>query len=311
MAAVVAGIDVSKDQLDVHVRPDNQVFAVPRDEAGLDELVGRLRQLEPVLIALEASGGFEQVVAAALATAALPVVVVNPAQVRSFAHALGRRAKTDRIDAAVIAHFAEATSPDVRPLPDEATQMLAALMTRRRQIVQMLTAERQRLRTLAAPGLQKSLQRLIKALQQELHALDREIGDAMRGTPLWREKENLLRSVPGIGPVIARTLIAEMPELGTLTRKTVASLAGLAPFTRESGRWRGKSFIGGGRAAVRAALYPGAMAAIRCNPPLRAFYLALVERGKPKQQALVAVARKLLTIANAVIRDRRPWEVPA
>jgi len=310
MAAVVVGIDVSKDSLDVHVRPSGGSFRVSRESEGLEELGSRLQPLQPAVVALEATGGFEAVVAAHLSAAQLPVIVVNPAQVRAFAQALGKRAKTDPIDAAVIAHFAEATNPQVRPLPDEATRLLGELVTRRRQIVQMIVAERQRLRLLTAPRLKKSVARLLKALQRELEALDKELDDSVRGTPLWREKEDLLRSVPGIGPTIARTILAELPELGTLDRREVASLAGLAPFTRQSGRWRGKSFIGGGRARLRAALYMGALVASRHNPVLRRFYERLVAAGKPKMVALVAVARKLLTILNAILRDQKAW-VPA
>ena len=308
MAAVVVGIDVSKDHLDVHVRPGGTSFRVKRDGAGLQELLVQLEPLAPSVVALEATGGFETVVAASLGTAGLPVIIVNPVQVRAFARALGKRAKTDPIDAAVIAHFAEATKPEVRALPDEATRLLSDLLVRRRQIVQMIVAERQRARVLTAPRLQKSIARLLKALQQELKALDKEIDDSVRGTPVWREKEDLLRSVPGVGPTIARTLLAEMPELGTLDRREVASLAGLAPYTRQSGQWHGKSFIGGGRSRVRAMLYMGALVAVRYNPALRTFYDHLLAAGKPKMVALVAVARKLITILNAIIKDRRPWQ---
>ena len=307
MAAVVVGIDVSKDHLDVHVRPGGTSFRVKRDGAGLQELLVQLEPLGPSVVALEATGGFETVVAASLGTAGLPVIIVNPVQVRAFARALGKRAKTDPIDAAVIAHFAEATKPEVRALPDEATRLLSDLLARRRQIVQMIVAERQRARVLTAPRLQKSIARLLKALQQELKALDKEIDDSVRGTPVWREKEDLLRSVPGVGPTIARTLLAEMPELGTLDRREVASLAGLAPFTRQSGQWHGKSFIGGGRSRVRAMLFMGALVAVQHNPALRTFYDHLLAAGKPKMVALVAVARKLLTILNAILRDQQPW----
>lgn len=307
MAAVIVGIDVSKEHLDVHLRPSGEAFRVTRDPQGLDELVQRLQPLPLRVIALEATGGFETVVAADLGAAGLPVIIVNPAQVRAFAHALGKRAKTDLMDAAVIAHFAEATEPDIRVLPDDATRLLGELLARRRQIVEMLTAERQRARMLTAPRLQKSVARLIKALQRELDALDKEIDDSVRKTPVWREKEDLLRSVPGIGPNIARTLLAELPELGRLDRRQVASLAGLAPFTRQSGGWRGKSFIGGGRAPVRTALFMGALVAVRHNAVLRAFYERLLARGKAKMVALIAVARKLLTILNAIIRDQKPW----
>lgn len=307
MDTIVAGIDVSKDKLDIAVRPGGEVFATSRDAAGLDAAIARLAPLSPVVVAVEATGGFETVVAASLAAAGLPVVVVNPAQVRAFAIALGKRAKTDPIDAMVIAHFVAATKPEIRPLPDAATQLLSDLTARRRQIIQMIVAERQRQRRLAAKHLQKSFARLIKALEKELSALDQDIDDAVRGSPAWREKEDLLASVPGIGPVIARTLIAELPELGTLGRKEIAALAGLAPWTRQSGRWKGKSFIGGGRACVRAALFMGALVAARYNPALQAFKQRLIAAGKPKLVAIIAVARKLLTILNAVLRDRQPW----
>lgn len=308
MDAAYVGIDVSKDRLDVYVRPTGMEFSVSREPAGLDELTSQLQSLSPVTIALEATGGLEAVVAAHLGAASLPVIIVNPVQVRAFARALGKRAKTDRIDAAVIAHFAEATNPEVRALPDEATRLLSELLTRRRQIVQMIVAERQRARVLAAPRLQKSVNRLLKALQKELAALDKEIDDSVRNTPVWREKEDLLKSVPGVGPSIARTLLAELPELGTLDRREVASLVGLAPYTRQSGRWRGKSFIGGGRSRVRAMLFIGALVASRHNDRLRDFYMRLLAAGKPKMVALVAVARKLLTILNAIVRDGQPWQ---
>ncbi len=307
MEATIVGVDISKEQMDVCVRPSGESYALPRDEEGLEELVERLKSLSPGLIAVEATGGLEAVVTASLATAGLPVIVVNPAQVRAFAQALGKRAKTDPIDAAVIAHFAEATNPAVRPLPDEATQLLSALLSRRRQIVRMIVAERQRAQVLTSPRLKQSVARLLRALQKELAALDKEIDDTVRKTPAWREKEDLLRSVPGVGPTIARTLLAELPELGTLGRREVASLAGLAPYTRQSGRWRGKSFIGGGRSTVRAVLYMGALVAVRWNEPLRRFYERLLAKGKPKTLALVAVARKLLTILNAIVRDQRSW----
>lgn len=308
MAAVVVGIDVSKEHLDVCLRPQGDTFTVSRDPAGMDDLVSQLLPIQPVLVALEATGGFESVVAAALSSAGLPVVVVNPVQVRQFARALGKHAKTDLIDAAVIAHFAEATNPAIRPLPDDATRLLAALLDRRRQIIQMLGAERQRLRLMTAPRLKQSINRLLSALQKELKAIDKEIDDIVRTTPAWREKEDLLKSVPGVGPTIARTLIAEMPELGSLNRKEVASLAGLAPFTRQSGQWRGKSFIAGGRTRVRAALFMGAMVAAQHNSVLRAFYQKLLQAGKPKMIALTAIARKLLTILNAILREQRPWQ---
>jgi transposase len=308
MDTITVGVDVSKDRLDVAVRPTGEPFAVERNAAGLEQLVGRLRGLSARVIALEATGGFETVVVAALAAAGLPVVVVNPVQVRAFAKALGQRAKTDPIDAAVIAHFAEATRPEPRALPDAATRLLADLVTRRRQIIEMMVAERQREKHVTLTRLKKSIARLLAALQKELTSLDREIDDAVRGSPVWREKEDLLGSVAGVGPVIARTVIAELPELGRLGRKQIAALVGLAPFTRRSGQWQGKSFIGGGRTSVRAVLFMGAMVAKRHNPVLKAFFDRLIAAGKPKMVALIAVARKLLTILNAIVRDNRPWQ---
>jgi transposase len=308
MDAIYVGIDVSKDRLDVAIRPSGESFAVSRSGAGIDELIERLKPLSIRLMAIEATGGFETIVAAGLAGAALPVVVVNPAQVRAFAHALGKRAKTDPLDAAVIAHFAEATKPQLRQFPDATTQLLADLVARRRQIVDMMAAEGQRARHVTVPRLQKSIARLRKALEKELSELDDDIGGHVRGSPAWAEKEDLLASVPGIGPTIARTLIAELPELGSLDRRQIAALVGLAPWTRQSGKWRGKSFIGGGRSSVRRALFMGAMVAARYNPILKAFRDRLVAAGKNKLVAIIAVARKLLTILNAILRDNTPWQ---
>jgi transposase len=307
MEKITVGIDVSKDRLDVAVRPSGENFAVPRTGAGLDDLVARLKVLKPNLIVLEATGGLETVVAAALAGAGLPVAVTNPGQIRAFAKAIGQRAKTDPIDAAVIAHFGEATGVVPRPLPDQATQQLADLVARRRQIIDMIGAERQR-ENRANPRIKKSIGRLVKSLERELSSVNTDIDDAVRGSPAWREKEDLLSSVPSVGPAISRTLIAELPELGTLDRKEIAALVGLAPFARQSGQWRGKSFIGGGRASVRKALFMGAMVAAQYNPVLKAFYQRLVAVGKPKKVALIAVARKLLTILNAIVRDGTPWK---
>ena len=307
MDAPIVGIDVSKDRLDVHVLPDGESFAVDRTGAGIDRLIEKLAGWKVATIALEATGGFEKIVAAGLAGAGLPVVVVNPAQVRAFAQALGKRAKTDPIDAEVIARFAEATRPEIRALPDEDAQLLAELVARRRQIVEMIAAESQRDRRASDKRLKKSIARVKATLEKELADIDQQIDDHLRGSPLWREKEELLRSVPGIGPVVSRTLIAELPELGALDRRQIAALAGLAPWTRQSGRWKGKSFIGGGRASVRTALFMAAMVAARFNPPLKAFRDKLVQAGKSKIAALVAVARKLLTILNAILREKRPW----
>jgi len=308
MDAIYVGIDVSKDRLDVHVRPSGEAFAVTRDGKGLEELVERMRALAPTLIAVEATGGFETIVAAAVAGACLPLAVVNPAQVRHFARAIGKRAKTDPIDAAVIAHFAEAVKPEPRPIPDAAARLLGELVARRRQIIEMLVAERQREKRVDAVRVRKSLARHIAALEKELPVIDRDIDTMVRGSPVWREKENLLVSFPGVGGILARTFLAEMPELGSLRRRQVASLVGVAPYTRQSGRWRGKSMIGGGRAAARSAVYLAALSAIRCNPVLRVFYQRLLAAGKPKMVALIAVARKILTILNAMLRDKKPWQ---
>lgn len=306
MDTTVVGIDVSKHRLDVHLWPVGEAFAVDRDADGLAVLVDRLVPLAPRAVGVEATGGFETVVAATLAAAGLPVVVLNPAQVRAFAGALGQRAKTDPIDAAVIARFLDSTNPPIRPLPDEATSLFADLVARRRQIVAMIGAERQRERR--APGrVRKSIQRLLKALEKELASLDHDLDDAVRGSPAWREKEELLTSVPGVGPVVARTLLAEMPELGGIDRREAGALAGIAPFTRRSGQWRGRSMIAGGRASVRTVLVVAAMVAARHNPVLKAFRDRLVAGGKPKMVALIATARKLLTILNAILRDKRPW----
>jgi transposase len=311
MAATAVGIDVSNKKLDVHVLPQNERFVVSRDAKGIEELVRRLTPLKPSVVALEATGGFERVVAAGLAAATLPVVVINPAQVRAFANSLGRRAKSDPIDAEVIARFAEATNPEIRPLPDEDTQLLSDLVTRRSQIIQMIVAEKQREKRVVNRHVRKSLARLIKALEKEINAVDEEIDGMLRNSPVWREKEDLLASVPGVGAITTRTLLAEVPELGTLDRRQIASLVGLAPFTRQSGEWRGRSFIAGGRSSVRSVLFMAAMSAKRCNPALKRFYERLVAAGKAKMVALIAVARKLLTILNAIIRDKKPWQPEA
>jgi transposase len=305
---VFVGIDVSKARLDVHIEPSGEAFFVSHDLEGLADLIARLHGLSAQIVALEATGGFETVAAGQMAAAGLPVVVVNPAQVRAFANAVGQRAKTDPIDAAVIARFVQAVRPEVRSLPDEATQGLADLVGRRRQILQMLTAEKQRLGRACAPALKKSLQRLIRALQRELDQVDGDIELAVRSSPIWRRKEDLLQSAPGVGKVVARTMLAELPELGRLDRRQIAALAGLAPYTRQSGQWRGRSFIGQGRASVRSALFMASLSAARHNPALRIFHQRLISAGKPKMVALVAVARKLLTILNAILRDEKPWQ---
>jgi len=308
MEQVFIGIDVAKDRLDVHIRPSGEAFAVARDGEGVAGLVERLRAMAPTLIVSEATGGFEQVVAGALGAAGLPVVVVNPRQIRDFARALGRLAKTDRIDAEVIALFAERVRPEIRPLPDAQARLLGELVARRRQVIEMIVAEGNRARLLESRRLKKRIERHRRVLQDELTEIDAELGDAIRGTPIWREKDDLLKSVPGVGDAVARTLIAELPELGSLDRKKIAALVGVAPFNRDSGTLRGKRTVWGGRATIRAALYMAALVASRFNPVIARFYQRLLAAGKPKKLALTACMRKLLTILNAMIREHKPWQ---
>ncbi len=309
MDRIFIGVDVAKDRLDVHVLPSNEAFAVARDGEGLASLGERLKELRPELVVMEATGGFERIAAAALVGARLPVAVVNPRQIRDFARALGKLAKTDAIDAAVIATFAERVRPEPRPVPDAQAEALGELVVRRRQLVEMMVAERNRKHQLTQRRLVKSVERLLAVLQKELSALEADIDDAVRGTPAWRENDELLQSVPGIGDTVARTLIAELPELGRLDRKKIAALVGVAPMNRDSGSMRGKRMIRGGRASVRSALYMAALSAARCNPPVAAFYRRLRAAGKPPKLALTACIHKLLTILNAILRDRRPWQI--
>jgi transposase len=308
MEQVFVGIDVAKDRLDVHVRPSDEAFAVARDGEGLAVLVERLRGLGPQIVVVEATGGFEVTVAAALASAAIPLAVVNPRQIRDFARAMGQLAKTDALDARAIARFAEAIKPEPRPVPDEQARELGELVQRRRQIVEMMAMERNRRRQLTQRRLIKGVDRLLAMLQKELTELEQDLDDIIRGTPAWREAEDLLKSVKGVGDVVARTLIADLPELGTMGRKQIAALVGIAPLNRDSGTMRGRRTIWGGRAKVRAALYMAALVASRRNPRLAAFYRRLIAAGKPKKLALTALMRKLLTILNAILRDRRPWQ---
>lgn len=307
MDKIVAGVDVSKDRLDVFIFPSAERFAEDNDETGVERLCERLSALGADLVCLEASGGYERLAAASLAGAGLVALIVNAKQVADFGRAAGWRAKTDAIDAEKIARFVVATDPAVRPLRDAETRALADLVARRRQLVRMRAGERQRLPGAADPLLAHSLKRIIDALSQEISALDAALDDRIRKSPIWRVREKLLASVPGVGDTTARALIAELPELGSLSRREIASLAGLAPYTRQSGRWRGKSFVGGGRAAVRTALYVAALSASRFNKVLAPVYRRLVEGGKPKMVALIAVARRLLVILNAILRDQKPW----
>jgi len=265
-----------------------------------------LQELAPALIVVEATGGLELPLVGALAAADLPVVVINPRQVRDFAKALGKLAKTDTLDAQVLAHFGEATKPKLRPLPDAQTQELKALVARRRQVVEMLVAEKNRQRR-AIPSVQRRIARHLRILEEELAELDHDLGRTLRQSPLWREREDLLRSVPGIGPTLSATLLAELPELGSLNRHQVAALVGVAPLNRDSGTLRGKRTTWGGRGSLRAALYMATLVATRCNPVVRAFYLRLCGAGKPKKVALTACMRKLLCILNAMVKHRRPW----
>jgi transposase len=308
MEQVFVGIDVAKDRLDVHVRPLGEAFAVARDGEGLASLVERLRELAPTLIVSEATGGFEQVVAGALGSAGLPVVVVNPRQIRDFARALGRLAKTDRLDAEAIALFAERVRPEVRLLPDKEARLLGELVARRRQVIEMIVAEGNRARQLESRRVKKRIELHRAVLQEELTEIERELDDTIRRTPIWREKEELLKSVPGVGNALARTLIADLPELGTLDRKKIAALVGVAPFNRDSGTLRGKRIVWGGRTAIRATLYMAALVAARHNAIIASFYRRLLAAGKPKKLALTACMRKLLTILNAILRDQKPWQ---
>jgi transposase len=304
--SVFVGIDVAKAELVVATRPATESWVVPNDDPGIDRLVGRLRRLAPALVVVEATGGYERAVVGALAAAAIPLVVANPRQVRDFARATGQLAKTDAIDAAVLALFGERVQPDPRPLADEATRALDALLTRRRQVLDMLTAERHRLEH-ALPAIRRDLTQHIRWLERRLRDVDHDLDQMIQSSPVWRAKEDLLRSAPGIGPVVSRTLIGELPELGTLSRKQIAALVGVAPLARDSGTLRGKRLVYGGRAPVRAALYMAALVAARRNPAIRTFYQRLVAAGKPPKLALTACMRKLLTMLNAMVKTDTPW----
>jgi transposase len=302
------GIDVAKAQLDVAIRPNGERFAVANDETGISAL---LRRLEPAdLVIIEAIGGLEMPVASALATAGIAVAVVNPRQVRDFARATGQLAKTDALDAQVLARFGEVVKPQVRALPDAQAQALEALVNRRRQLVEMLTAEKNR-RANSPRVTHKSIDEHIRWLEKRLTGFDDELAGLVRETPIWRERDELLRSVPGVGKVLSTTLLAHLPELGALNRKQIAALAGLAPFNRDSGSLRGSRCIWGGRAQVRRVLYMAVVAAVRSNPVIKNFYAQLRARGKYPKSALTACMRKLLVILNAMIHNQTPWQTPA
>lgn len=304
--AVFVGIDVSKARLDVAVRPSGEAQSVPQSETGLATLITKLSALRPTAIVLEATGGLEVPLVSALVAAGLPVQVLNPRQVREFARATGRLAKTDALDAQVLAQFAEVLRPAPRALPDEATHALSALLTRRRQLVEMLTAEKNR-RGSAPKPLRKRIEAHIDWLTHELTGVEGELATAIRQSPVWREQDELLQSLPGVGPGLSRTVLAELPELGTLSPKQLAALVGVAPHNRDSGTLRGTRTIWGGRAVVRTALYMAALVAKKWNPVIKAFYERLVAAGKAKKVALVACMHKLLTIMNAMLKHRTPW----
>lgn len=301
------GIDVAKATLDVALRPSDQCWQIDYDEANVAELIGQLQTLAPELIVVEATGGFETALVAALAAAALPVVVVNPRQAHAFAKASGRLAKTDRLDARGLAHYGEVMRPPLRPLPDADTQALRALVGRRRQLVEMLSAEQSRLST-APVGIRNSIEKHMDWLRQELQDLDDDLSRRLKSSPLWQERDRIVQSVPGVGPVLSQTLMAQVPELGQLNRREIAALIGVAPFNRDSGTLRGRRTIWGGRASVRAVLYMSALVASRHNPVIRAFYERLLAAGKTKKVALTACMRKLLTILNAMVKHHRTWQ---
>ena len=306
VSSLFVGIDVAKAELEIALRPSGERWGVSNTPEGHAQLVQRLRRHSVERIVLEASGGYEKPVLAALGAAGLPIIAVNARQVRDFAKALGILAKTDQLDAQVLAHFAEAIRPALRPLPSAEAEVLQALLVRRRQLVQMLATERTRLHQ-AQPAVRPSIERLIEYLEAHLRGLDAELSAQIEASPLWKQQEDLLRSVPGVGPTVARTLLAALPELGSLNRQKISTLVGVAPLADDSGQHRGVRRIWGGRAEVRAVLYMGALSAVRCNPVLRAFYHQLLRGGKPKKVALVACMRKLLVILNAMLKHRAGW----
>jgi transposase len=310
MTDVFIGIDVSKDQLDVAARPSGESWHVANSELGIATLVKRLTELQPTLVVLEATGRLESAAVSALAVAEIPLAIVNPRQVRDFARSTGKLAKTDKLDAQMLARFADAVRPERRPLPDETQQRLEALLVRRRQLLGMVTAERNRRRR--APAMTRGeLDEHLAWLQLRVEAIEDELNKTIRSSPLWREKVALLRSVPGVGPMLAATIVAQLPELGVLTHKEISALVGIAPLNRDSGNWRGKRTIWGGRPQVRAALYMSALVATQFNPLIRPFYLRLLATGKPKKLALTACMRKLLIILNAIAHRGIPWRSPA
>ena len=304
--SVYVGIDVAKTRVDIAVRPTGQRWTISNDEPGVRELVSRLKALDPAMVVLEPTGGLELPSVAALSAASLPVAIVNPRQVRDFARATGTLAKTDALDAAALAHFADAVRPAVRPLKDAETQVLSSLVARRHQVIAILVAEKNRLGR-AISAVRPRIEAHIAWLEEELSDVDEELRQTLRSSPVWREKDDILRSVPGVGEQLSLALLAQLPELGTLNRRQVAALVGVAPFNRDSGTVRGKRRVWGGRARIRAVLYMGALAASRFNPVIRDFYQRLLAAGKPKKVALTACMRKLLVILNSMLKWRSPW----
>jgi transposase len=304
---IFVGLDVSKQHLDVALRPGNRHFVISNDDRGIKQLVKRLAALKPQLLVLEASGGYESLVTAALAEAQLPVALVNPQVVRKFAGATGKLAKTDKIDAQVLAHFAEALRPEPRPLSDQAHQLLKAALQRRQQVVKMIGQEENRLEKTFIPAVRRDIQAHLTWLRRRLKELNLDLDDQIRRSPLWQERDRLLQSFIGIGPVVSQAIIAQIPELGTLPGKKAAALVGVAPYNRDSGRFRGKRMIRGGRSYLRRILYMATVVATRFNPVIRAFYQRLLKAGKPKKLALTACTRKLVVIINAMVRDNQPW----
>lgn len=303
------GIDVAKDHMDVHIYPEGTSFSCPNTPEALSALGERLEALHPEAVVMEATGGYEAAIASELAARSLPVAVVNPRKPRDFARSLGLLAKTDRIDAFVLARFAEAVRPDVRALPDAEAQQLRDLAMRRRQLVEMRTAESNRLHRAGSPAIRRSIEQILKALDRQIERTDEDMHQRVRQSPLWRAKDDLLRSVPGVGPTTATCLIAALPELGSVNRRQIASLAGVAPFNRDSGLYRGQRTIAGGRPHVRQALYMATLVATRWNPAIRRFYQHLLSEGKKKKEALTACMRKLLVILNSILKSRRPWSL--
>lgn len=311
MKITAIGIDIAKDHLDIHVRPTAETWRVVHTAAQFPALIARFKELAPERIVLEATGGLEVLLATQLAAAALPVVVINPRQARDFAKATGQLAKTDQVDARVLAHFGEALQPPVRPLPDEQTRALEALLTRRRQLVDMMVAEKNRHAALSRqPKLQKNVAEHIAWLKEHIADLDDELKTKLEQSPVFCKNDRLLQSVPSIGDVTSRTMLACLPELGQLTHKQIGALVGVVPYARQSGQWQGEAHIRGGRIEVRTVLYMATLSAIRCNPIIKTFYQHLLAQGKKKKVALTACMHKLLTILNAIVRHQEEWKTP-